>query len=152
MDFFQELTLGEKKGVPFYRLYINGEWMESAKNESFEVFNPADGGLVAHVAKSGVNEAAKAVEAAFLARSAMEDLSPFERSEILLKAADLLKEKFGVETNVWSVTSYKNLLNDALDVDRDNVRVPSIGKNEKKTPYIFFVVMNLNSRTHQLAG
>ena len=90
MDFFQELTLGEKKGVPFYRLYINGEWMESAKNESFEVFNPADGKLVAHVAKSGVNEAAKAVEAAFLARSAMEDLSPFERSEILLKAADLL--------------------------------------------------------------
>jgi pyruvate dehydrogenase E1 component len=51
-----------------------------------------------------------------------------------VKAADLLKEKFGVETNVWSVTSYKNLLNDALDVDRANVRFPNIGK---KTPWIF---------------
>jgi len=50
-----------------------------------------------------------------------------------VKAADLLKEKFGVETNVWSVTSYKNLLNDALDADRTE-RFPDLGK---KTPYIF---------------
>ena len=68
-----------------------------------------------------------------------------------IKAADLLKEQFGVETNVWSVTSYKNLLNDALDVDRTNSlfpgigksqqaptqSVPSIGKNGEKQPYIF---------------
>jgi pyruvate dehydrogenase E1 component len=51
-----------------------------------------------------------------------------------IKASDLLREKFGVETNVWSVTSYKNLLNDALDVDRTNLRLPGIGK---KNPYIF---------------
>jgi pyruvate dehydrogenase E1 component len=51
-----------------------------------------------------------------------------------IQAADLLKEKFGVETNIWSVTSYKNLLNDALDVDRSNVRSPKAGKTK---PYIF---------------
>jgi pyruvate dehydrogenase E1 component len=39
-----------------------------------------------------------------------------------VKAADLLQEQFGVQTNVWSVTSYKNLINDALDVDRENLR------------------------------
>ena len=50
-----------------------------------------------------------------------------------VKASDLLKEKFGVEANVWSVTSYKNLLNDALDADRANVRAP---KNERKRAYI----------------
>lgn len=50
-----------------------------------------------------------------------------------VKAADLLKEKFGVETNVWSVTSYKNLLNDALDTDRAE-RFPVSGKHK---PWIF---------------
>ncbi len=51
-----------------------------------------------------------------------------------IKAADLLKEKFGIETNVWSVTSYKNLLNDALNADRANVRSPKTGR---RAPYIF---------------
>ncbi len=39
-----------------------------------------------------------------------------------VKAADLLKEKYGVESNVWSVTSYKNLINDVLDCEREQVR------------------------------
>ncbi len=38
-----------------------------------------------------------------------------------VKAAELLKT-YGVETNVWSVTSYKNLINDALDAERETVR------------------------------
>ena len=39
-----------------------------------------------------------------------------------VKAAELLKETYGVETNVWSVTSYKNLINDAQDAERETVR------------------------------
>ena len=39
-----------------------------------------------------------------------------------VKAAELLKDKYGVETNVWSVTSYKNLINDAQDAERENIR------------------------------
>jgi pyruvate dehydrogenase E1 component len=39
-----------------------------------------------------------------------------------VKAAELLKEKYGVETNVWSVTSYKNLINDAQNAAREKVR------------------------------
>jgi pyruvate dehydrogenase E1 component len=50
-----------------------------------------------------------------------------------VKAAELLKEEYGVETNVWSVTSYKNLINDALDAERTE-RFPKVGK---KDPYIF---------------
>lgn len=53
-----------------------------------------------------------------------------------VQAAALLKEQFGVETNVWSVTSYKNLLNDALDVEHSE-RFPMVGKNEKTEPWIF---------------
>ncbi|MEE9368457.1 MAG: pyruvate dehydrogenase (acetyl-transferring), homodimeric type [Pontiella sp.] len=39
-----------------------------------------------------------------------------------VKAAELLKDTYGIETNVWSVTSYKNLLNDAQDAERETVR------------------------------
>jgi len=39
-----------------------------------------------------------------------------------VKAAALLKDTYGVETNVWSVTSYKNLINDVLDAEREQVR------------------------------
>jgi pyruvate dehydrogenase E1 component len=37
-------------------------------------------------------------------------------------AAELLKTKYKIETNVWSVTSYKNLINDVLDAEREQVR------------------------------
>ena len=47
-------------------------------------------------------------------------------------AAKLLKDTYGVETNVWSVTSYKNLINDALDAERENIR----NLNAEVKPYI----------------
>ncbi|MBC8207349.1 MAG: pyruvate dehydrogenase (acetyl-transferring), homodimeric type [Kiritimatiellales bacterium] len=69
-----------------------------------------------------------------------------------IQAAELLKEQFGVETNVWSVTSYKNLLNDALDADRTE-RFPNLGtdcvgasssfpSSGKREPWIFQCLEN----------
>ena len=54
-----------------------------------------------------------------------------------VKAAALLKEDYGVETTVWSVTSYKNLINDALDTEREQIRSGSDAK-----PYIFQCLEN----------
>lgn len=39
-----------------------------------------------------------------------------------VKAAELLQKTYGIETNVWSVTSYKNLINDVLDAERETIR------------------------------
>jgi pyruvate dehydrogenase E1 component len=50
-----------------------------------------------------------------------------------LKAQTLLAERFGVASDVWSVTSYKSLHQDALDVERWN----RLHFHEKpRTPYI----------------
>jgi pyruvate dehydrogenase E1 component len=46
-----------------------------------------------------------------------------------VKAAELLKDTYGVETNVWSVTSYKNLINDAQDTAREKVRNGNVVKS-----------------------
>ncbi|QHI70083.1 pyruvate dehydrogenase (acetyl-transferring), homodimeric type [Tichowtungia aerotolerans] len=55
-----------------------------------------------------------------------------------IEAAEILREQFGVETNIWSVTSYKNLLNDALDADRHNRLHP---KEDRKS-YVFQCLEN----------
>ena len=51
----------------------------------------------------------------------------------VLKAAEILEEDFKVAADVWSVTSYKELRRDALDVERWNMLHPS---ETPKTPYI----------------
>jgi pyruvate dehydrogenase E1 component len=43
----------------------------------------------------------------------------------VLRGADLLKEKYDVDCDVWSATSYKQLRTDAMDVERWNRLHPS---------------------------
>jgi pyruvate dehydrogenase E1 component len=51
----------------------------------------------------------------------------------VVKAQQILREKYHIETDVWSVTSYKELFNDAVQVERWNMLHPL---EEKKIPYI----------------
>ena len=50
-----------------------------------------------------------------------------------LKAQEMLEEKYGVATNVWSATSYKQLHNDGLEVERWNRMHPG---EEPRKPYV----------------
>lgn len=50
-----------------------------------------------------------------------------------LKAAVMLEEKYGVATNIYSATSYKQLHNDGLEVERWNRMHPT---EEPRVPYV----------------
>jgi pyruvate dehydrogenase E1 component len=50
-----------------------------------------------------------------------------------LRAQQILAEKYGVQTDVWSVTSYTELRRDALAVERWNRLHPA---EAEKTPYL----------------
>ncbi len=50
-----------------------------------------------------------------------------------LRARDVLAEKFGVAADVWSATSFQQLRNDALDVERWNRLHPDA---EQRVPYV----------------
>lgn len=50
-----------------------------------------------------------------------------------LKAQEILEKDYDVSTDVWSVTSYKNLHLDALETERWNMLNPD---KKAKTPYI----------------
>jgi pyruvate dehydrogenase E1 component len=51
----------------------------------------------------------------------------------VLKAQEILEEKYGVAADVWSVTSYKQLLRDGLEKERNNRLHPS---QEAQLPYV----------------
>ncbi|MFW5488286.1 MAG: aminobutyraldehyde dehydrogenase [Desulfovibrio sp.] len=75
------------------KLWINGEWTDSADGATVEVENPATGEIVASVAKAGEKDVLKAVAAA---KTAFEDgrwsgLTPADRARALWKLADLLE-------------------------------------------------------------
>jgi pyruvate dehydrogenase E1 component len=50
-----------------------------------------------------------------------------------LRAQDILSEKYGVASDVWSATSYKELRRDALEADRWNLLHPD---QEPRKPYV----------------
>jgi len=56
-----------------------------------------------------------------------------------IKAAKLLEDKFDVSADVWSVTSYKQLYHDAIDIQRWNLLNPD---KKTKQPYIAEALAN----------
>ena len=74
------------------KLLIGGQWIEASGGETFETINPADGSVLAHIARGTAQDIDRAVAAA---RAAFEQgpwsrFSPADRQALLLRLADLL--------------------------------------------------------------
>lgn len=94
--------LGEKRPM-----LIGGEWVEAKSGETFDVFNPATGGVIARVAAGGKADVDAAVVAA---RRAFESpdwarITPSARGRILWAIADL------IEANVEELAELETLDN-----------------------------------------
>jgi succinate-semialdehyde dehydrogenase/glutarate-semialdehyde dehydrogenase len=74
-------------------LYINGEWVEGAAGEQFEVVNPATEDALATVASAEIADADAALDAAAQAMPIWNKKTPRERAEILRKAWELMTER-----------------------------------------------------------
>ncbi|MCW2392675.1 aldehyde dehydrogenase (NAD+) [Sphingobium sp. B1D7B] len=75
------------------KLLIDGQWTEASGGETFETINPADGSLLAHIARATAQDVDRAVAAA---RAAFEQgpwsrFSPVDRQALLMRLADLLE-------------------------------------------------------------
>jgi succinate-semialdehyde dehydrogenase/glutarate-semialdehyde dehydrogenase len=74
-------------------LFIDGQWTKAAGGRSIPVVNPATGepiGTVAHADKSDLD---RALEAAAKGFRAWRKVSAFDRSKLMRKAANLLRER-----------------------------------------------------------
>jgi len=75
--------------IPHYRLFIDGEWVDSP--ERYEIRSPATGELVATVAKGGTQHVDQAVAAAKAAHASgvWRTKAPEERADLLNAVAAL---------------------------------------------------------------
>ena len=78
---------------PDVQLFIDGKWRPAASGKTIPLLNPATEetvGTVAHAGKADLDEALAAAEKGF---KAWRMVSPYERSKVMRKAADLIRER-----------------------------------------------------------
>ena len=85
--------MSDVTGYPSTQLFINGEWRGGVEGKTIEIVDPATEetiGTVAHAMKADLDAALEAVDKGFKVWS---EMSAFERSKIMRKAANLLRER-----------------------------------------------------------
>ena len=81
------------ESVKRLRLYINGEWVDSSDENSFDVISPATGKVIYSAAKGTRDDAKKAIDAAFEMREMARSMPAYERARLLHKVADVIDSK-----------------------------------------------------------
>lgn len=74
------------------RAYIDGEWVDSDSGETYSVENPANGNVIAEVAKCGAAETRRAIGAAETAMKSWRRKSAKERAAVLRRWFNLMME------------------------------------------------------------
>ncbi|PPC74179.1 NAD-dependent succinate-semialdehyde dehydrogenase [Pokkaliibacter plantistimulans] len=78
---------------PNVQLFINGEWQDAQSGKTIAVINPATEEVIGHIAHAEKADLDKALAAAQSGFDGWKDSSPVQRSKIMRKAADLLRER-----------------------------------------------------------
>jgi len=100
------------------RMLINGEWRGAESGKTLDVINPATEETVASVAFGGRSEAHAAVEAAAAAMPAWAKLTAWDRSKILKRTADLMRERIEKIARVLTLEQGKPLAESRGEVNQ----------------------------------
>ncbi|MBN1679308.1 MAG: aldehyde dehydrogenase family protein [Anaerolineae bacterium] len=79
--------------VKDYGHYINGEWVPSESGEWFETKNPTTGQVLARFPKGTRGDVQHAIDAAEAAFPAWKKLPPPKKGELLLRAAQIMRQR-----------------------------------------------------------
>jgi betaine-aldehyde dehydrogenase len=75
------------------KLYIHGQYVDATSGETFQTVNPANGEVLANVQIASAADLDRAVESAAEGQKAWAAMTAMQRSRILRKAVDLLRER-----------------------------------------------------------
>jgi glyceraldehyde-3-phosphate dehydrogenase [NAD(P)+] len=78
--------------LPTFRIFVNGEWRESEKGETFPVDSPIDDSIIANVQSGSMKDAEEAVLSAYNARNKIRDIPAIDRIDILNRARHIIDE------------------------------------------------------------
>ena len=101
---------------PELRLYIDGHWRGSA--ETLPVLNPADESVLGALPVAGRNELDDALAAAARGQRIWSRTSPAKRSQVILKAAALMRERVEEIAQAITLEHGKPLTQARLEVER----------------------------------
>ncbi|WP_269913372.1 betaine-aldehyde dehydrogenase [Acinetobacter sp. HY1485] len=75
------------------KLYIHGQYVDATSGKTFETVNPANGEVLATVQAASQEDVNKAVESAQKGQKVWAAMTAMERSRILRRAVDILRER-----------------------------------------------------------
>ncbi|HET9324601.1 MAG TPA: gamma-aminobutyraldehyde dehydrogenase [Gaiellaceae bacterium] len=103
---------------------VGGKWVDAVEGETAEIINPATGETIAEVPQGSQADVDRAVEAAKKAWAEWREAIPQERSELLLKLADLIDEHTEELAEIESRNVGKPIAaaRDEMPVSSDNIR------------------------------
>ena len=73
--------------------FINGKWQQSEKKETYDVINPATEEVIGKASKAGSVDVEQALKSAQKGFEVWKKTSPWERSYLIRKIADLIRKK-----------------------------------------------------------
>jgi len=73
--------------------FINGKWQKSENNETYDVINPATEEIIGKASKAGRVDVEKALKSAEKGLKVWRNTTPWQRSYIIRKIADKIREK-----------------------------------------------------------
>lgn len=106
--------------TPQYRdtkLFINGKWVDGEGGTPIAVLNPVNNETIGTVSVASQTQLNAAVEAAERGFQIWRDMSVFERSNILRKAASLLRERADSTARLLTLEQGKPLVEARAEVD-----------------------------------
>ena len=73
--------------------FINGKWTKSSSGETYDVINPANEELIGKASKANKNDIELALKSAKNGFNIWKNTTPWERSKIIRKISELIREK-----------------------------------------------------------
>jgi acyl-CoA reductase-like NAD-dependent aldehyde dehydrogenase len=80
-------------GIPHYKLFIDGRWVSSSRNQLADDINPATGKIFARTQQAGAEEVKSAIEAAHRAAQSWGSTLVSEREVLLLRTVDVIQRR-----------------------------------------------------------
>ena len=76
--------------------FIDGKWQQSSSGETYDVINPANEEIIGKVSKANSSDIQKALKSAEKGLKIWKNTSPWERSKIIRKISELMRQRVDV--------------------------------------------------------
>ncbi|MFQ6056846.1 MAG: aldehyde dehydrogenase, partial [Methanosarcinales archaeon] len=100
-----------------YKMFINGEWVNSESEEVFEIINPANEEVIGTVPQGTREDGKKALEAASIAQESWEEVPPIKRAKYLHEIARLIRENKEELARLLTIEQGKPLFESRLEIE-----------------------------------